>query len=586
MRSFSARVLLSFLLSLLLTLPALGNAAVYRGRDPIGVVSTADDKAPNLWVSVEDTASILGFSVKRSGDELILSRSDITLRLVTDAAAAWRDMYLVPLYAAPFERDGMCWIDEASAAVLFQRAVGSGDANRLRFRFIDAAPAPPGVSAAVAVPEERQPVQEQPQSVPDVPKVTVTKTPADASAAQPTVSAASPVPSAEPREQEKYETFRPDAVQQKTQHPSINGGRIQRLRWSASGGRIRAVVDADDGSDPQVTMDGGVVRALFASSVNSPEGIPAPFENVRAEIKNAGGGVEVSFSSNCTRVEKMVLDSPRRIVFDFFFPANTRIVASAVQKPAVPPSQAAVQTPSAPAQAAVPQQLPRTGSGRRVVVVDPGHGGKDPGTSANNVVEKNVNLAIGLELEKILKSGGFNVVMTRRTDVYLKLQERTDIANKADADLFVSIHVNALPSSKTASGFEIYLMALPTDKDALELAKIENREYVEGKSGASEAEDKRTEMLLRILGDMQQNNKISESTGLAEALFSAGRQNGLPMRRVAQAPFFVLRGAGMPAVLLETGFVTNVNEAKLLAHSGYQQRIAKAMAAGIVNYLK
>ena len=129
-------------------------------------------------------------------------------------------------------------------------------------------------------------------------------------------------------------------------------------------------------------------------------------------------------------------------------------------------------------------------------------------------------------------------------------------------------------------------MALPTDKDALALAKIENREYVEGKAGSDQEVDKRTETLLKILGDMQQNNKINESTELAEKLFAAGKQDGLPMKRVAQAPFFVLRGAGMPAVLLETGFVTNATEAKLLAHPGYRQRIAQAMAAGIANYLK
>ena len=73
---------------------------------------------------------------------------------------------------------------------------------------------------------------------------------------------------------------------------------------------------------------------------------------------------------------------------------------------------------------------------------------------------------------------------------------------------------------------------------------------------------------------------------MAEALFGAGKRQGIPMKRVAQAPFFVLRGAGMPAVLLETGFVTNAKEAKLLAHPGYQRRIAEAMAAGIVGYLK
>ena len=93
--------------------------------------------------------------------------------------------------------------------------------------------------------------------------------------------------------------------------------------------------------------------------------------------------------------------------------------------------------------------------GRKVIVIDPGHGGKDPGASAHGVTEKNVNLAIGLELERILTLQGFRVIMTRRTDVYLQLQERTDIANNVNADLFVSVHVNALPSRTSMTGFEI-----------------------------------------------------------------------------------------------------------------------------------
>jgi N-acetylmuramoyl-L-alanine amidase len=128
-------------------------------------------------------------------------------------------------------------------------------------------------------------------------------------------------------------------------------------------------------------------------------------------------------------------------------------------------------------------------------------------------------------------------------------------------------------------------MALPTDKDALNLAKIENREYLEDRTGGSAASDRRTELLLKILGDMQQNNKINESTVVAERLFAEGFKAGLPMKRVAQAPFFVLRGAAMPAVLLEMGFITNASEAKLLAQPGYQQKIADAMANGVYSYL-
>ena len=191
-----------------------------------------------------------------------------------------------------------------------------------------------------------------------------------------------------------------------------------------------------------------------------------------------------------------------------------------------------------------------------------------------------------MELGRVLRAMGYNVLMTRTTDVYLTLQERTDIANNANADLFVSVHVNALPSRNSMKGFEIYIMALPTDKDALELAKIENREYVEGKGYDIENVDSRTELLLKILGDMQQNNKISESSDFAGVLFNAGKKFGLPMRRIAQAPFFVIRGSGMPAVLLETGYLTNANEAKNLSEPEYQHKIAQAMASGIASYLK
>ena len=129
-------------------------------------------------------------------------------------------------------------------------------------------------------------------------------------------------------------------------------------------------------------------------------------------------------------------------------------------------------------------------------------------------------------------------------------------------------------------------MALPSDKDAMRLALFENKELGEGGKEGQAASDRRTKLLLQILGDMQQNEKISESTSVAEVLFAAGKQGGLPMKRVAQAPFFVLRGAAMPALLVEMGFLTERDEAALLNQPGYQERIAAALARGIVNYLK
>ena len=580
-KCFSSLGLLGFVLAVCLMLsgPAWGSATLYRGGNALGSVPTTNGSNNEPWVSLTDTGALLGFQASLSGEELLLIRGDMRFRIVLNAVAAWRDLYLIPLYGAAFERDGRWWLDIPSVLSLFQRATGTGAGNRLRFEVeADAPPSEPAGSEALptALPSAAD------ASVPSPSESAGEGTPQaggkEAKGAERAEDATPPIPAGEKPLRESPARDKPDEKPE----ASGNRGEIRALRWSTSRERIRAVIDCSDGAEPQIQVEKGNVRALFSSASEFLEGLPSPYGNISADLKRGPSGASLVFSSNSLRVERLALDAPRRIVLDFFFesPADIRVLPAPTPPPAPVPGPAG-KSP----RAKTPVQPPARRGGKRLVVVDPGHGGKDPGATANGVREKDINLGIGLALEEVLRSRGFEVQMTRRTDVYLKLQERTDIANQANADVFVSVHANALPSLKNTAGFEIYLMALPTDKDALALAKIENREYVEEKSGSSAAVDRRTELLLRILGDMQQNNKISESTELAEALFKAGKLRGIPMKRVAQAPFFVLRGAGMPAVLLETGFVTNLNEAKLLAHPGYQRRIAEAMAEGIVNYL-
>ncbi len=564
----------------------------------MGSVPTTNGPNAEPWVSLTDTGALLGFQASLSGEELHLVRGDVRFRIVLDAVAAWRDLYLIPLYGAAFERDGRWWLDIPSVLSLFQRVTGTGAGNRLRF---DMEPdAPPSESAGSKALPATTPSSMVNASVPSPSEPVGKGTPQaggkEVGGTNRADDAAPPIPAKEKPVKEKPVKEKP--IQEKPvregpakgrseakPEPTGDGvrdrGEIRGLRWSTSRERVRAVIDCSDGAEPQIQVEKGSVRALFSNALEFLEGIPSPYGNVSVDLERGPSGVSLVFSSKSLRVERLALDAPRRIVLDFFFesPADIRVLPAPAQDPTPKPSGKSPRGKT-------PAQPPARRGGKRLVVLDPGHGGKDPGATANGVREKDINLGIGLALEAVLRGKGFEVRMTRRTDVYLKLQERTDIANQANADVFVSIHANALPSLKNTAGFEIYIMALPTDKDALTLAKIENREYVEEKSGSSAAVDRRTELLLRILGDMQQNNKISESTELAEALFKAGKLRGIPMKRVAQAPFFVLRGAGMPAVLLETGFVTNLKEAKLLDHPGYQRRIAEAMAEGIVNYLK
>lgn len=225
---------------------------------------------------------------------------------------------------------------------------------------------------------------------------------------------------------------------------------------------------------------------------------------------------------------------------------------------------------------------------RPIVVIDAGHGGKDSGTSHNGAIEKHIALKAAKILKNKLDNMGIDARLTRSTDVYLKLSQRTAIANRNNANVFVSLHCNAVASSKKVSGLEYYIMALPSDKDAMRLAVAENRELgdSQNKNDATKKSDRKTTMLLKILGDMQQNHKIDDSTKFAEYLCASSKSNGIKPRRVAQAPFFVLRGAGMPAVLIEMGYVTDSVEAKKLKTDAYLNKLCNCFANGIVQYIK
>jgi len=229
-----------------------------------------------------------------------------------------------------------------------------------------------------------------------------------------------------------------------------------------------------------------------------------------------------------------------------------------------------------------------TGKKRPIVVLDAGHGGHDPGAMANGVREKDINLNAVTQLGRILQSYGVDVRYSRTTDVYLKLAQRTAFANSSKANVFVSLHCNAMPKGKRAAGLEFYIMALPSDRDAMQLAIYENKEISGGAETAQDTvrSDQKTKLLLKILGDMQQNDKINESTTLTEILHSSARNAGLPMRKVGQAPFFVLRGAGMPAVLIEMGYLTDAAEALKLRSGSYIESLCSSFAQGIVTYIK
>ena len=213
------------------------------------------------------------------------------------------------------------------------------------------------------------------------------------------------------------------------------------------------------------------------------------------------------------------------------------------------------------------------------IVIDPGHGGRDPGTVARGLTEAALTLDVALRLEKLLqKEAGVEVVLTRRTDVYVPLEERTAIANRHNADLFLSIHANSSRNAG-AKGIETYFLSFASSPEAEAVAAREN--------SASERE---MHQLPDIIKAITLNNKLDESRDLAgmvqESLVSTLKKTNKDVRSrgVKKAPFVVLIGAAMPSVLSEISFITNRQELQLLKTAGYKDKIAQSLYTAVLRY--
>ena len=219
------------------------------------------------------------------------------------------------------------------------------------------------------------------------------------------------------------------------------------------------------------------------------------------------------------------------------------------------------------------------GLGVARIVIDAGHGGHDPGARVKGLSEADLTLDIALRLEKLLlRQPGVEVVQTRRTNAYVALEERTDIANRSGADLFLSIHANA-SADRRARGVETYFLSFAPNPEAEAIAAREN-------AGSTRP----MRQLPDLLRAIALNNKLDESRDLArmvqQALYAQVRKSDKQARNlgVKQAPFMVLVGATMPSVLTEISFLTNQQDAGLLATEKYRQQIAEALLAGITRY--
>lgn len=344
-------------------------------------------------------------------------------------------------------------------------------------------------------------------------------------------------------------------------------------------------------------LKGGEGGRLFFDLKNCRFALNYPREKM-SEIRIAAGNLQRirigRFQTQTIRVvfdfdrigkyNRFYLTSPFRIVFDIY--RQDEFVSHARQaRDEPPPAVATIPGEDAPPIAAggTPSIARQLGLGVHRIVIDPGHGGRDPGTvnRALGLKEKDITLDIGKRLNAILNEHrDLEVILTRPRDVYVPLEERAAIANSNQGDLFISIHTNSAPRL-SARGVESYFLNMTTDPRAMEVAAQENA--MSTKSMAD---------MRSILDQILRNSKISESRTFSECLQGSmvanlkAKYDAIENLGVKKAPFYVLLGAQMPSSLVEVSFLSHAAEARRLATPEYRQAVAAGLYLGIIRFIQ
>ena len=291
-----------------------------------------------------------------------------------------------------------------------------------------------------------------------------------------------------------------------------------------------------------------------------------------------------------SKYKAFTLDNPDRLVIDLYHKSKDQI-RQIGETSATSPSAPAVALPTPPAipkptvTEPVRPTAPKPASPIQTIVIDPGHGGKDPGTvGQHGTTEKDVTLKVGLLLKDLLATlPNTRVLMTRERDAFIELEDRAKFANGKDADLFVSIHLNASPN-RTASGAEVYFLSIgaATDEAAKEAARLENEadpDYVVEEDAALGS--------LPFSVSLRQSDTLRRSSRLAEVVLSQLADRDLAEARgVRQAGFAVLKSYQIPSILVEIGFISSERDRVRLALPDYRQKLAEALADGVLQYLQ
>ncbi len=371
-------------------------------------------------------------------------------------------------------------------------------------------------------------------------------------------------------------SHRPHKSKAKGTPASMMPATVQNFRVFSTPERTRLVLDLDRHTKvtelKSADSDEVVIWLPHASMSRSARNrldrgiIPAPFQI----SQTTAGAVTVALPTHAIRRYKQFsLENPARLVVDV------------IPGIAVPDAPASNQTPPSATTFEPPQPTIPQAKSFKTIVLDPGHGGKDPGARGlRGTEEKDITLRVALRLRDLLsKQPGVRVLMTRDQDVFVELEERAKFANRHEADLFVSIHVNSHPS-RSVKGIEIYHFGEAKDQRALEVAARENGTPLSSTGVGWEY----------LVADLLTAKKIEESLELAwttkESLVT--HMNGhysVTDHGVKTAPFYVLRYTSMPSILAEIAYISNPSEEDLLRKNAFIRDVADSLLSGVKSFL-
>ena len=441
---------------------------------------------------------------------------------------------------------------------------------------VNAPAADPVVTEPESLPDKQPPVEEleampTPASAPSAGRVVVEDLPAAADAVEPapsTVVAATSA-AAELAEAAPVGVSEPSAS---ALAPAITG-RVMSVRHFSDGKHTRVVFDLDRPVEHRVGEALSPPR-VFIDLIGADLARTLP----RNLSVNGSGVRQIRLAVNRPGVVRAVLDLTGDAEYSFFTLAGPPRLVLDVPSPTMSERLANARRPEAPAGGSEARQL---GFGVRRIVIDPGHGGTAPGAiGRSGATEKELTLDISRRVAGNLRNSKYEVSLTRSEDTNVDLEDRASFATASGADLFVSIHVNSSTNRKL-SGFETYYLDLATDPTAAETAARENLNARGGVGGLDDALDK-----------IVKNANKRESRDLAKSI-----QDSLVMQMskeygdvrdlgVKHAPFIVLVGAEMPAVLVEVSFLSNPTEETRLNEDAYRQQVADAIHIGIENFVE